>query len=1496
MPQDANASISILVVPDGVRAGKLRLSLLLTPYVADAASGEPVLLDWPSEIRARLSRLALFRADIAKSGGSWTRVGPATPIALDQPPSPVPAGASELWADIFPDPNALRAALLDLRDHAGEEDLSEPTRARMAPIVDTAFLADAVLERRLAQAELSLEGLLAEPRPQAETDRAGQEELLAWAVPGSAQDPAGRVREQMLVDARRARNKVAVASAVSPRAVGAPWRADDYSHSRLQAIYAAACIGCGADADLAAAVEATRPRDSKELLSSRLRSLSLALNAQSAAQADTPAAEAPAVVDPAAAERNRIARKLAAIQSYPTVARHLGMIVDVEIDEGNLPDGYGALAVTFGEPPDAPATCWTCYANHRDKRRFFGPCDEAEAERKREDRAAQEFVRGTVNLGQAGGKRYKLIIVDAVNSAQSDQNHARAAMRDGMRADPLPDISGRGIALLDTDSLGAEERAAKARKRLREEPFKLHFAADLVRGFRPSVGVCEAGAPAIKLPAGRWRSLVDREIKFNHKNRDIPGDERDRSREAGQVRMMIGTETNADRSVTIQLPQEVFVWTGDSLGVPANEGDKDAGRMIVEERELLPLHVTLDLPKRGPGRGLPPLREGRSYVVGLSPAFVNGCGSTFAEAHEIFAGEVDLLLGAPPSNPPLPPRPFVFERMSRIPAPVVLLAAADEPLVTAADTDFLHGEDLPTLVVRDGRVTAPRRRPPRRYLYPERVPFDRAEQQGQFDKVKDPQPPGAFSTGRIEVKRGSKGEFPEPSDTTGNRLVRGPYLEPVPPGSMSETATPYYPDGYTVGAVLAARANIPADAAMPTLQSVPFRAPAAAAIEAMPIILELRPPSTPLPPNQRVRFIDEEEAVPHVTGKLRKLVIELRPGTIVDLDIAAMVDLEQAAASHYVRNAIGRRRRNGLPGQRALAGLFGNVLKTRIMELLQATGRVRLVHAVRSPASPGFRWIGGTPKRLNLAAVHFTESPERKWADYVRDRLAGPSPPPVWQWPSMPGGTTCYFVGEVEVDGPATGTVSCDATWLEYGPEAVIYPERKQGASAPNPAQWVFTPPLKRARMFQVENVSSSGADKNDRVVVDLTVKAADEARALTDENKARALSYSFPDGRARKLSLDLVSVSRFVDYYDRNGATGTGVRHGRPDTGHAESCTPASETMWAPCTFRPAPPDVRRVSPWFEITTKAPSGSARLFTFERRCRLRVELGPDGYSSGEDERLALVFNAVPASPSEYMAGRFKNFARAVTRWGSDPLARTPVPRDEIGVADFHAPPHPWGEGEDEKRFHLPAGPDTIAGLEAPPGGLEVEVLGYPLKFDTVTGTFYTDIAVDPARMAATYMPFVQLGFARFQPHAIRGQELSFAVSKLVQLLPRRRGTVEVKRGSTLQYKVVLEGPIAANGRHELEVSVVMRPGGSTKHWLPVSFDSVPEPMRSFRPSDSHRFDTGFQKITRQTDEHLGLLIEEYELIDAKPSAPGSPQAKRRLIFGHVVDIGPPRRA
>ncbi len=181
-----------------------------------------------------------------------------------------------------------------------------------------------------------------------------------------------------------------------------------------------------------------------------------------------------------------------------------------------------------------------------------------------------------------------------------------------------------------------------------------------------------------------------------------------------------------------------------------------------------------------------------------------------------------------------------------------------------------------------------------------------------------------------------------------------------------------------------------------------------------------------------------------------------------------------------------------------------------------------------------------------------------------------------------------------------------------------------------------------------------------------------------------------------------------------------------------------------------PAPPKVLYVVPTFRFSSAVFSGY-RVST-RSRGGLRVYLERPWWTSGDGELLGVVLQGanVDLMPDSAQA--------SVTRWGMDPVFEsTPTTFARPALASF------------------PSKTRTGSALTAPGVPVPVDVAGHPVGFDADRDLWYCDINVS----TISYMPFIRLALARFQPDSVVGAHLSsVVVADFSQLTPDRTATVQ----------------------------------------------------------------------------------------------------------------------
>src|SRR5258708_5160239 len=479
-------------------------------------------------------------------------------------------------------------------------------------------------------------------------------------------------------------------------------------------------------------------------------------------------------------------RKFSGILTYPTLAKYVGLIVDVLVDRGEVEcllesvaggiRRYGVLAADFGDKRAAakPETVyWSAVVlgpSVSGAEDYFGPCDTDEARRKGPDHG--DFFRdGILNLNvqYQGGARF---VVSALDETQTTLGFERAAT-DIVTADRagqlpadqstrLPPLHPAGIKL--TDLSIAPDTKTPNRDGL------VSYARHLMAAFRFDVALTKRGSMAWQDRA-RWRTLVGRTIQFH----DLPQSylaavEPVRHRDDGRAQHATGSgrfETeNGNVIDRTTVNQDLLLWRGEGVGAPSFHQERQiydnapiSPEVCVDGRFDLGVDLTFDLPqvvKTGGAKNsrkcAPPLRERRSYIVGARACFVNGCGVDFERASERYGAFTSpVVLGKSAGEP------FCFQRLAEIQAPDVLLPWNDRLVTTRNPAIEIPGETIDTLVIRSGALVT---ESAQRLLMPSRVSFDASEQACGFDDEQQPH------TGRALVRQvrfrscGPDGTFP----------------------------------------------------------------------------------------------------------------------------------------------------------------------------------------------------------------------------------------------------------------------------------------------------------------------------------------------------------------------------------------------------------------------------------------------------------------------------------------------------------------------------------------------------------------------------------------------------------------------------------------------------------------------------------------------------------------------------------------------------------------
>ncbi|WP_027923158.1 hypothetical protein [Pseudomonas sp. URMO17WK12:I12] len=1394
------AHVAILVVPHGVAPnGDMLLGLQITPVPPELGgylnTDTVNLAIWPQELRTKLKQIHVHLGDVTTKGGFLAKKQ-LLPIAASTSWSNRAAAAADaLWGETFKD-----GQVTDLIDALREDALSGPSFASssgISPLIDSHLLATELhIDYRTRVLKELEHGSIAARQLTSDKER-----LRKWSPPGSALDKAGETIESAeLSKIRQAHSDILRSYIHSEEGVSlaantamAQLRAGRFSVAEMMARHRAEQLDGTASValeDLISSLAAASPGR----LDNVLEEFALARNVHCD------------IVNPLplSTQKEIARRKFSSILTSPSIATFLAVNAELRITReqwdlavGQIKEGasYGAVAVSFdGTAPGGQG--WTAFVHGGEGGpNFFGPCDQAEAIA----RAAvpnASIVAGVIRLRTQfdGEPRYALHAIDTVNSTIRRMDFARqalAALREGnvpTRSEPNP--IGRAIALVDRSIHSASEQSVKRLKLLQSDPDEhINFAADLLRGYSVMFAIPRQQTPDLKSLATEWRTAMGRSITFRSKQQiNLEFIEKNVSpeREFGITETIpVQQETTDENGLTkpvVSMPQELFSWHGGSLTValPTEIASASASISVSEDLAVSRTYNLPDPPAHGEvDYRPPPLRDGRRYIVGLVASYVGGWALNMRDAIAAHAEDkYGHVLGGSAGTP------FEFRRPDKIPAPLILLPH-DSSMVTFAREKDLQGESLLVLVVRSGDSST---LISRRFFYPDAVNFDQAEQQDQFRGVIEDAPAGAFRADVGVLWRQGGGSFPL---AMGGRIATSPIAKDSNSrGQVLKFITSpkpqreYYPDSNSQFLRLHLATQTPADFVSPTMKlPTPFWTDGKRPRQAMPVLLELRRINAD---SIKPRVTVNQDSYTYHGVKVRRIVVSIQPATV----ISAMAVAEPTPAVLLQNHLIGEvllEHTRGLtpasqPPEKMAEILLAVMLQQQVISSLNGLQAIRLVHAQQRPEAPAFIVDQGaiTPVVVTVAADSSTSS-DRKWIDVVVARWAMHNDR-YSRWESDEGGSTCFFVGCVNVDPAATGKLRCEAHWEEHGPEYL----KKNSAKS-----YRYKPGSSTCLLFDVSDIDSA--------------TTATRLDLLNNQLVPRRLAHSFPDGRARRLVARLVATSRFTDYF--------------PSVKDCESLS-ATHEIWVPCTFLPPPPIVAGIS--FMLKEDYRSDGHGRFSFTRTSRIRMELGTDVYVSGEGEKLGVIFRVDGNDPCDLFTPEFEPYADGFTMEGRNPLHNS-VTRGHLGPERFRS-------GETVVRGILKAqrpGSSAIGG----DGGVPVDILPHEPSLDEKKG-YYCDVVLDPQNAAqrradlaagAPYMPFVHLGLARYQKHAVEGLQLSPAVGRDIWLLPWRHGSIEFS--DSRNFVLRIEGPMVDEDlatSPKLEVTVLHNEAvGIGNLWVPA---------------------------------------------------------------------------
>jgi len=304
------------------------------------------------------------------------------------------------------------------------------------------------------------------------------------------------------------------------------------------------------------------------------------------------------------------------------------------------------------------------------------------------------------------------------------------------------------------------------------------------------------------------------------------------------------------------------------------------------------------------------------------------------------------------------------------------------------------------------------------------------------------------------------------------------------------------------------------------------------------------------------------------------------------------------------------------------------------------------------------------------------------------------------------------------------------------------------------------------------------------------------------------------------------------------------------------------------PSSARPAAPKVLYIVPTFGWTSTAAKNDTSYTSERKGGGLRLYLERPWFSSGDGELLGVVIWSGGTLPTDTE----KPF---VSDWGLDPMYKSA----------------PTTAAPTVGAFKLAAASKTSGlSLAELPGVTTLHVAGHSVGYDNERQLWYCDFEIDAG---ASYMPFVRLALARYQPNSVPNAHLSRVVlADFVQLTANRSASLTRTGNKPDTLNVAVSGLSYqtlqnAAGPSTVEVSVEERRDSNAAsvaddlQWDQVA-GSTTALVPAAGPSGTTLW-TGQITLPKAPPGRLRVIIREFERFG--PTAPD-----RRLVYADAIVV------
>lgn len=254
------------------------------------------------------------------------------------------------------------------------------------------------------------------------------------------------------------------------------------------------------------------------------------------------------------------------------------------------------------------------------------------------------------------------------------------------------------------------------------------------------------------------------------------------------------------------------------------------------------------------------------------------------------------------------------------------------------------------------------------------------------------------------------------------------------------------------------------------------------------------------------------------------------------------------------------------------------------------------------------------------------------------------------------------------------------------------------------------------------------GLSPQETYICQLQVEETKDITTILDSATKEKIKHQFGDTKYHSATYMPNATTRFREYFPeiitKNAAN---ISVDGPDSAPVDIFS----------SRRPDAPKVLYVIPTFGWADDAAPPPDTVSRTRKGGGLRVYLDRPWYSSGSGELLGVVF-----MEGQKFLDLEENQIPYVTQWGVDPIWFSPATDEFASQTNF--------KGFSNKK----------AGVELEETGEMVSVVGYVPEFDKARKLWFADIEMTTG---SSYMPFVRLALARYQPNSIKKAEISRVV-------------------------------------------------------------------------------------------------------------------------------------